>query len=76
MCITEDCAESGLGTAFVLLKNYVALQKALKMIASWPWYPDSLAISNVIAKLYGAPTLKEVLGADTLSPFQLQPKLD
>lgn len=46
------------------------MQKALKMISSWPWYPDSLAIGNVIAKICGAPSAREVLGFSSVAPLQ------
>lgn len=37
------------------------------MISSWPWYPDSLAIGNVVAKIHGGPTVREVLGINSMA---------
>ena len=45
------------------------VQKALKVVASWPWYPDTLGMSNALAAKYEAPTARSLLGITSIPPL-------
>ena len=43
-------------------------QKALKVVASWPWYPDTLAMTNSLAAKYNATSARILLDIDSIPP--------
>lgn len=64
-----------LGTFFVVIFALLPVQKALKIVASWPWYPDTLAMSNTLASKYNAPSARVLLDMDSIPPL-LTPHLE
>ena len=44
------------------------MQKALKVVASWPWYPDTLSMTNSLAAKYNAVSARVLLDIDSIPP--------
>ena len=50
----------------------LVVQKALKVVANWPWYPDTLAMTNSLAAKYNATSARVLLDIDSIPPALAQ----